>query len=124
MGALQVPTDALWGAQTQRVVQNFSISGLTMPRPFILALDPAALTRGGTPDTGGKRGKLAAIDVRTLLGTSVQGFPVSFSAGGKQSVAISTGTGGESPRRAPRALTPEIRHPEHGNALYVFALPD
>ena len=76
------------------------------------------------PDTGGKRGKLAAIDVRTLLGTSVQGFPVSFSAGGKQYVAISTGTGGGSPRRAPRALTPEIRHPEHGNALYVFALPD
>jgi fumarate hydratase, class II len=38
MGELQVPTDALWGAQTQRAVQNFPISGLTMPRGFIAAL--------------------------------------------------------------------------------------
>ena len=27
MGELQVPADALWGAQTQRAVQNFPISG-------------------------------------------------------------------------------------------------
>jgi fumarate hydratase class II len=38
MGKLKVPADALWGAQTQRAVQNFPISGLTMPRPFIRAL--------------------------------------------------------------------------------------
>ncbi len=38
MGELQVPKDALWGAQTQRAVDNFPISGLTMPRPFIAAL--------------------------------------------------------------------------------------
>jgi fumarate hydratase class II len=38
MGELQVPEDALWGAQTQRAVDNFPISGLTMPRPFIAAL--------------------------------------------------------------------------------------
>jgi fumarate hydratase class II len=38
MGELQVPADALWGAQTQRAVQNFPISGLTMPRAFIAAL--------------------------------------------------------------------------------------
>jgi len=38
MGELQVPADALWGAQTQRAVQNFPISGLTLPRPFIGAL--------------------------------------------------------------------------------------
>ena len=38
MGALQVPADALWGAQTQRAVENFPISGLTMPRSFIRAL--------------------------------------------------------------------------------------
>ncbi len=34
------------------------------------------------------------------------------------------GHGGGSPQRAPRAPAPEIRHPEHGNALYVFALPE
>jgi fumarate hydratase class II len=35
---LKVPAAALWGAQTQRAVDNFPISGLTMPRPFIRAL--------------------------------------------------------------------------------------
>jgi fumarate hydratase class II len=29
MGALAVPVDALWGAQTQRAVHNFPPSGLT-----------------------------------------------------------------------------------------------
>ena len=38
MGELQVPEDALWGAQTQRAINNFPISGLTMPRNFIRAL--------------------------------------------------------------------------------------
>ncbi len=38
MGALQVPAQALWGAQTQRAVQNFPISGRPMPRGFIRAL--------------------------------------------------------------------------------------
>jgi len=38
MGELQVPVEALWGAQTQRAVQNFPISGRPMPRGFIRAL--------------------------------------------------------------------------------------
>jgi len=38
MGELQVPMDALYGAQTQRAVDNFAISGLPMPRRFIQAL--------------------------------------------------------------------------------------
>lgn len=38
MGELKVPADALYGAQTQRAVDNFPISGLTMPREFICAL--------------------------------------------------------------------------------------
>ncbi len=38
MGELDVPADALWGAQTQRAVNNFPISGLCMPRRFIEAL--------------------------------------------------------------------------------------
>ncbi|MCC5857440.1 MAG: class II fumarate hydratase [Ectothiorhodospiraceae bacterium] len=38
MGELQVPVDALYGAQTQRAFENFPISGLTMPRQFIRAL--------------------------------------------------------------------------------------
>jgi len=38
MGELQVPEDALWGAQTPRAVDNFPISGQPMPRAFIRAL--------------------------------------------------------------------------------------
>ncbi len=38
MGELQVPADALWGAQTQRAVNNFPISGIRMPNGLIHAL--------------------------------------------------------------------------------------
>ena len=47
MGELQVPASAMWGAQTQRAVQNFPISGRPMPRAFIraVALIKAAAAR-------------------------------------------------------------------------------
>mgnify|MGYP001254011502 CR=1 FL=1 len=38
MGEVRVPADAYYGAQTQRAVDNFQISGLRMPREFIRAL--------------------------------------------------------------------------------------
>ena len=38
MGELEVPADALWGAQTQRAVNNFPISHKPMPGSFIRAL--------------------------------------------------------------------------------------
>src|ERR1700678_813893 len=38
MGELNVPAEALWGAQTQRAVENFPVSGLPLPRGFIRAL--------------------------------------------------------------------------------------
>jgi fumarate hydratase, class II len=38
LGTLDVPANALWGAQTQRAVQNFPPSGLKMPRAFVRAL--------------------------------------------------------------------------------------
>ncbi len=38
MGELEVPANALWGAQTQRAYNNFPVSGLRMPRGFIRAL--------------------------------------------------------------------------------------
>ncbi len=38
MGELQVPEQAAYGAQTQRAVDNFPISGITMPPSFIQAL--------------------------------------------------------------------------------------
>ncbi len=38
MGELQVPEEAVYGAQTQRAVDNFPISGIAMPQAFIKAL--------------------------------------------------------------------------------------
>ena len=38
MGELQVPQQAAYGAQTQRAVENFPVSGITMPKAFIQAL--------------------------------------------------------------------------------------
>jgi fumarate hydratase class II len=38
MGEIKVPKDALYAAQTQRAVNNFPISGLTIPRGLIRAL--------------------------------------------------------------------------------------
>jgi len=38
MGEMEVPSDAYYGAQTQRAVLNFPISRLRMPRPFIRAM--------------------------------------------------------------------------------------
>ena len=38
MGEVRVPKEALYGAQTQRAVDNFPISGYTFPRTFIRAL--------------------------------------------------------------------------------------
>lgn len=38
MGEVRVPENALYGAQTQRAVENFPVSGLRMPRRMIRAL--------------------------------------------------------------------------------------
>jgi len=38
MGSLQVPEEALYGAQTQRAINNFPISGTPLPDAFIQAL--------------------------------------------------------------------------------------
>ena len=38
LGEMAVPADAYWGAQTQRAVENFPISGLTFGRRFVRAL--------------------------------------------------------------------------------------
>jgi fumarate hydratase class II len=38
MGEMQIPEGAYWGAQTQRAIENFPVSGLTFPRSFIRAL--------------------------------------------------------------------------------------
>ncbi len=93
-------------------------------------LTAALTTAGGLAFAGDVDRYFRAYDVatgevlwETRLGTSVQGFPVTFAIDDEQYVAVSAGLGGGSPRTVPRLLAPEIRHPRTGNALYVFKLP-
>jgi alcohol dehydrogenase (cytochrome c) len=88
-------------------------------------------TAGGVGFVGDLDRTFRAFDVRTgetlwqaRLGTSLSGYPVTYTAGGKQYIAVSTGLGGGSPRQVPRTITPDIKHPNNGNAIYVFELPD
>ena len=57
MGEMEVPTDALYGASTQRAVLNFPISGQRFPRRFLRAL---GLIKRAAAESNGKLGLLDA----------------------------------------------------------------
>ena len=61
---------------------------------------------------------------KTRLGTTVQGFPVTFSVDGKQYVAVTTGLGGGSPEAKPSTMLTEVHRPPNGYNLFVFGLSD
>jgi fumarate hydratase class II len=48
LGEVRVPGEALYGAQTQRAIENFPFSDLRMPRPFIRALGLIKASAGRT----------------------------------------------------------------------------
>ena len=84
-------------------------------------------TGGGLLFGGDVNGRFRALDQETgeilweiNLGSAVTGFPVSYAVGGRQYVAVSTGTASTASMFT--RLTPEIR-PSAGNNLFVFALP-
>ena len=53
MGEMILPADALYGAQTQRAVENFPISGEPMPAEFIHALGWSSSPRRGSTASWG-----------------------------------------------------------------------
>jgi fumarate hydratase class II len=81
MGELQVPASALYQAQTQRAVQNFSLSGLTLPQQFIQALlqikkaAAAANQQLGLLDDGISQAIIQAADTQ-LAATDMQHYPL------------------------------------------------
>jgi fumarate hydratase, class II len=81
MGELRVPADALWGAQTQRAVQNFPVSGKPMPREFIRALGLIKAAAAEVNGDFGLLGKPAAAGIRAAAlqvaeGTHDTQFPI------------------------------------------------
>ena len=57
LGKVEVPVDALYGAQTQRAAENFPVSGLRLPRRVIRAL---ALVKKAAAEVNKRSGKLDA----------------------------------------------------------------
>jgi alcohol dehydrogenase (cytochrome c) len=85
------------------------------------------VTAGGLSFAGDYDRRFRAFETRsgrvlweTRLGTSVEGFPISFEVDGVQHVAVATSQGGGSPWNVPGLITPELLGPAGGNALYVF----
>ena len=84
-------------------------------------------TGGGLVFGGDVNGRFRAFNQETgeilweiNLGSAVTGFPISYAVGGRQYVAVSTGSAGTASGFL--GLTPELR-PSAGNNLFVFALP-
>ena len=63
MGAVDVPIDAYWGAQTERSRNNFKIGGETLPQPLIEAM---ALVKKAAAITNAKLGRISD-DKRDLI---------------------------------------------------------
>jgi fumarate hydratase class II len=57
MGEVRVPADALYGAQTQRAIENFPISGRRFPRAFLRSL---GLIKSAAATVNGRLGELPA----------------------------------------------------------------
>ncbi|HXC40429.1 MAG TPA: class II fumarate hydratase [Burkholderiales bacterium] len=80
-GPIEVPADRLWGAQTQRSLEHFRISGERMPRELILALALvkracAAVNRElGVLEAGKAEAIMAAAD-EVLGGEHADEFPL------------------------------------------------
>ena len=63
LGEVKVPVDALYGAQTQRAIENFPVSGLRFPRVFIRAL---GLIKASAAEVNAELGLLAPATARAI----------------------------------------------------------
>ena len=64
MGAIEVPADSLWGAQTQRSLQNFAIGEEKIPREIVHAL---GIVKQAAARTNRKLGTLDAVLANAIV---------------------------------------------------------
>ena len=81
LGPMAVPVDALYGAQTARAIENFPVSGITFPRPFLRALglikQQAAVVNAGLGLLDDQRGGAIAAAAAELAGGDLDAhFPL------------------------------------------------
>ena len=70
MGEVRVPSEAKWGAQTQRAIDNFPISGLPLEREMIAAL---AMIKGASAQVRAQRG-LRVVGVEETQAVEADSF--------------------------------------------------
>jgi fumarate hydratase, class II len=63
LGEVKVPAEALYGAQTQRAIENFPVSGLRFPRVFIRAL---GLIKASAAEVNAELGLLTPETARAI----------------------------------------------------------
>ena len=81
MGELKVPADALYGAQTQRAIDNFPVSGIPMPAALIRAIalikQCAAKVNGELGLLDGEIGRAIVEAAREIVeGKHLEQFPL------------------------------------------------
>ena len=115
MGEVRVPANALYSAQTQRAVENFPISGMTLETAHIAAL---ARIKKAAATTNAELGVLDAELARAIEGAADQvaagAFDGDFDVALERSAAfcrvVALG-------QATIATEREVAHPEHAAML-------
>jgi fumarate hydratase class II len=69
LGEVKVPADALYGAQTQRAIENFPISDLRFPRTFIKAL---GMVKGAAASANVSLGLMEADMERAIVAAAAE----------------------------------------------------
>ena len=114
---------AAYNTRTMKPVWSFQ-----QKSPFLTGV---LTTDGGVGFVGDYDRRVRAFETatgktlwQTRLPTGAQGHIISYAVDGKQYIAVESGLGGGSPQGKPTTLLPDIRRPNNGAGIFVFALPD